>query len=696
MIKLNTFLMSCMTFAISGILSGCGGGNDKGSEAGAQVKLQLATRVAPAAAKTGLLISEVAANYRRDKGGAWLEVYNNSSTQIDLSSYKLRSGGLNVSNYSQLYQNPFSFIGVSPAPVIFNLPKIIIPAGGYFVLAGRDYTGLTDAAQQYITANKTGHAYIVDATGKYVPYWTDAAGFVELLDATDANNVKTTDFVRFGTEMTGPVTANFWNNGSVKSVENVAAFPERITHEVSFSFDPLDHNSASIVRLSNKLRTTGTNNDWTLVGFPTPGGKNDVDGTAKDSDKDGIPDSAKVKGGTFAGLDLYGMGARPGQRDLFIYVDYMLDPNNPIIDLQSSALKNIVDAFQANQRKISVHFDAGNKFSLTFDAVNFNLSGNVSHEQRLDTCTQLTSPLADAVNGLKALESGCKNLYAYSSAVDVRRRAIFRYALMASKDKPAGRSLGSGIAELPGNKFQVTMTDLFSGLFPADQRYINFRINTQASTIMHELGHTLGLRHGGDVDDHRKPNYYSIMNYLYQLNGLPSSATGNGALYRYFYSVNNYPSAANAVRIGNYITGYNYNLFGMPKGTIKYCDVPDGPCNTPNMKIDYSDGSGGSLDEYAVDESSYIGRGADPGVYGNWNTNNTKETSTYVQYISDHPVRGVIKDHDDWAAIKLVVGRNYIDPTTSGYAKRLARPNVKPQLIIGTVATEESMVAPLH
>ncbi|MBW3512178.1 hypothetical protein [Janthinobacterium sp. NKUCC06_STL] len=695
MIKLNTFLMSCTAFAIAGILNGCGGDTEKGAKPRAQIKSQLAARGATIVAKEGLLISEVAANYRRDKGGAWFEVFNNSSMPINLSSYKLRSGGLNVSNYSQLYQNPLSSIDVSPAPVTFNLPSMIIPAGGYFVLAGKDYTDLINAEQKYITANKTGHAYIVDPTGKYVPYWTDAAGFVELLDATDARNVKTADFVRFGTETTSPMTANFWNNGSADILKNVAAFPERITHEVSFSFDPLDHNSASIVRLSNKLRTTGTNNDWTLVGFPTPGGKNDVDGTAKDSDKDGIPDSAKVKGGTFAGLDLYGMGARPGQRDLFIHIDYMLDPNNPIIDLQSAALKNIVDAFQANQRKISVHFDAGNKFSPTFDAVNYNLSGNVSHEQRLDTCTQLTSPLADAVNGLKALESGCKNLYAYSSAVDVRRRAIFRYALMASKNKPAGPSTGSGLAELPGNKFQVTMTDLLSGPFPADQRYINFRINTQASTIMHELGHTLGLRHGGDVNDHRKPNYYSIMNYLYQLNGLPSSATGNDALYRYFHSVNNFPTAANAVRVNGFIIGYNYILAGNPQGTMTYCDVPEGPCNTPNMKIDYSDGSGGSLDEYAVDESSYIGRGADPGVYGNWNTNNTKETYTYVQYISDHAVAGVIKDHDDWAAIKLVVGRNYKDPMTSGYAKRLARPNVKPQLIIGTVATEESLAAPL-
>ncbi|WP_425253653.1 hypothetical protein ACPJXG_05515 [Janthinobacterium sp. NFX145] len=694
--KMSKFIISCTILALAGILTGCGGGNDSGTESGAKVKSKLAVRATPIVAKEGLLISEVAANYRRDKGGAWFEVFNNSATPIDLSSYKLRSGGLDVSSYHQRYQNPSLPINVSPAPVTFNLPKIMIPAGGYFVLAGRDFDGLIDANQKDITANKTGHAYIVDATKKYVPYWTDAAGFVELLDATDANNVKTADFVRFGAEMTNPITANFWSNGSVKSVENVAAFPERLTHEVSFSFDPLDHNSASIVRLSNNLRTTGTNNDWTLVGFPTPGGKNDVAGTATDSDKDGIPDSAKVNGGTFAGLDLYGMGARPGQRDMFIHVDYMLDPNNPIIDLQSAALKNIVDAFQANQHNIVVHFDAGNKFSPTFDAVNYNLSGNVSHEQSLEPCTQITSPIGDRIFGLKALQTGCKNLYTYSSAVDVRRRPIFRYALMASKNELTGAT-SSGLAELPGNKFQVTMTAVFAGALPADQNHTNFRINTQASTIMHELGHTLGLRHGGDVHDHRKPNYFSVMNYLYQLNGLPSSVTGDGALFRYYHSLNNYPTAVNAIRgVNGNITGYHYTAFGYPQGTFTLCHMPEGPCTTPNMKIDYSDGSGGSLDEYSVDENSLIGRGADPGIFGDWNINNKKDAAVYPQYISDHAVPGVIKDHNDWAAIKLVIGRNYKDSNTSGYAKRLARPNVKPQLIIGTVATEESLAAPLH
>jgi hypothetical protein len=43
----------------------------------------------------------------------------------------------------------------------------------------------------------------------------------------------------------------------------------------------------------------------------------------------------------------------------------------------------------------------------------------------------------------------------------------------------------------------------------------------QASTFMHELGHNLALRHGGrDGDPNCKPNYESVMNYLFQVRGL--------------------------------------------------------------------------------------------------------------------------------------------------------------------------------
>ena len=50
----------------------------------------------------------------------------------------------------------------------------------------------------------------------------------------------------------------------------------------------------------------------------------------------------------------------------------------------------------------------------------------------------------------------------------------------------------------------------------------------QAGTFMHELGHNLGLRHGGTDESNYKPNYLSVMNYAFQFYGLiKNNSQGN-------------------------------------------------------------------------------------------------------------------------------------------------------------------------
>lgn len=48
----------------------------------------------------------------------------------------------------------------------------------------------------------------------------------------------------------------------------------------------------------------------------------------------------------------------------------------------------------------------------------------------------------------------------------------------------------------------------------------------QAGTFMHELGHVLGLGHGGTDDVNNKPNYLSVMNYSFQSCSVPTSPAG--------------------------------------------------------------------------------------------------------------------------------------------------------------------------
>jgi CheY-like chemotaxis protein/HPt (histidine-containing phosphotransfer) domain-containing protein len=204
--------------------------------------------------------------------------------------------------------------------------------------------------------------------------------------------------------------------------------------------------------------------DWTHVAFPTPGGPNDVRADAVDSDKDGIPNTAKVKGGTFAGLDLYRMGARPGQRDLFIHVDYMGPETGKDVDPglvpQNESLQKVVDVFK--RHNIRVHFDVGNLFTSSEDQAKFNLSGNVNHEKQFAKCTEMPDP---------DHPQNCRSLYEFSSSSpDVRRRPVFRYMLLASSQiedgtvgtgpEPALRALRILLAEDSPDNCIITMAYL--------------------------------------------------------------------------------------------------------------------------------------------------------------------------------------------------------------------------------------------
>ncbi|HEY7290006.1 MAG TPA: Ig-like domain-containing protein [Vicinamibacterales bacterium] len=77
----------------------------------------------------------------------------------------------------------------------------------------------------------------------------------------------------------------------------------------------------------------------------------------------------------------------------------------------------------------------------------------------------------------------------------------------------------SGVADLPGGDAMVTLGsfDDISGK-PVGTPFM------QGSTLMHELGHTFELSHAGapqiPQEPNCKPNYLSVMNYLFQLRGL--------------------------------------------------------------------------------------------------------------------------------------------------------------------------------
>jgi CSLREA domain-containing protein len=92
------------------------------------------------------------------------------------------------------------------------------------------------------------------------------------------------------------------------------------------------------------------------------------------------------------------------------------------------------------------------------------------------------------------------------------KRLVYRYCMFADHfPYPNGPGMGvelaySGIAEIGGNDLIVSLG-----------KHGGIDAKKQAGTFMHELGHTLNLRHGGADGTHHKPNYHSVMNYTWQL-----------------------------------------------------------------------------------------------------------------------------------------------------------------------------------
>ncbi|RZI40257.1 hypothetical protein EGT07_24565 [Herbaspirillum sp. HC18] len=596
--------------------SSCGGGG--GGEAqqapggpvpdsAAAPALAMTPAVAPVSASTSssysgngkLLISEVATNYYSNDV-AWLEVYNPSAEPVDLSRYQLRSSSIDLDSGATSFQ-----------PAAFALPAVSVPAGGYLVLAGKNSEQLQDNAQM---------VYVRE--GSQVPFW-NASGSVELVQDS-----ATADFVRFGTSTAAPLSDGEWAGA------NVPALPS----------GPDEHGK-SIVRLAlRSMPDTNSAADWSLVNFATPAGRNDVVPGVIDSDLDGIPDSAKISGGTFAGLDLYTMGARRGRRDVFIEIDYM-SGNDVATMPRREALQKMESVFAA--KGIAVHFDAGKLYSQDFDPAAYNLGGG--NAVAFSPCVELDTSGAGA--GARA---GCASFQAYKNGnFDVRRRLSFHYALFANSLNTSGGAGPSGISEISGNDMIIALGGY--GFLIDSEIGLNMLINMQASTLMHEFGHNLGLHHGGNEEVNYKPNHYSIMNYMYQFAGLSETPDSSHAADRYYLA---------------------YGLKG-----VTYCGlVENSPCSD-RFYMSYSDGRGADLNEMNLSEVLNIGRGSAGGAYADWDNNGMLTDGAFARNINalDGFSRTVLKDYDEWGNLKLPFARGF-SGSSSGRSRTVksAAPRVNP------------------
>ena len=271
-----------------------------------------------------------------------------------------------------------------------------------------------------------------------------------------------------------------------------------------------------------------------------------------------------ANGGFLSGGGFIGWGPPdPHQPDVYVEVDW-LDGHQP----NPQALKDVGASFENDGQSWPPLIDQfGGTYTIDGPQGHLNPLGNAnggihlhilmdSKLVRDSTCTDFVSHLGTTASGstncapttdtslpnatrclaltpatggatgsqldfdaLKKLNFGtCADRAATDPRLLRAKAAIFHYAIYAHDvlpppDEPGAPS-PSGVAEIPGNDFVVSLgagSDYDPSILSQP-----LGVAVEELTFMHELGHNLGLFHGGGDNVNLKPNYLSAMNYSYQ------------------------------------------------------------------------------------------------------------------------------------------------------------------------------------
>ncbi len=220
-------------------------------------------------------------------------------------------------------------------------------------------------------------------------------------------------------------------------------------------------------------------------------------------DGDGIPSSVELSPAYQA------LGADPCRKTIAVQIDYMVASDHTHKPLQA-AIDKVKAAFDAAPVPATIPCPFA---GFPKKPSGINLIVDVKNAIPEQAALNFTGTSPETFDTIKA-----KNF-------DPARAPYFHYSLWVH-DLAPGSSV-SGIGELGGANFIVSLGEWTNHTGSIDE---------QAGTFMHELGHNLGLDHGGIDSVNFKPNYLSVMTYAFQTVGITSLLPNGTLTHRFDYS----------------------------------------------------------------------------------------------------------------------------------------------------------------
>jgi len=273
-----------------------------------------------------------------------------------------------------------------------------------------------------------------------------------------------------------------------------------------------------------------------------------------DSDGDGFSDALETQGyidmnanGVYdPGIDVPLPGADPKKPDVYLHYDYTSaadhDHNPP-----AQAIQWIVDAFAAHG--INLHIDPQHNAICE----NAGDSGCITAGTGAHVVTLSAEPDPSCVGTSAVSHAQLRAAIPYLNLIKpAYHYMIFGHYLGCPGDNPAlcancpidptNQACGTLAASKPSGE-NFGMADVFGDdSIVATQPFVDIgiplssiRTESWSGLAMHEFGHNLGLLHGGSVVDagasvcnNFKPNYVSVMSYLFYGRGIEVAASPGG------------------------------------------------------------------------------------------------------------------------------------------------------------------------